>query len=61
MNGSSCALTVWGVEEKRPECKTQGEKGRLQESLYLKSPIQRCGCLFKQAQQLQEVGLFLYL
>lgn len=61
MNGSSPAPTPPGASEKRPECKAQGEKGRLQKNLYLKGPIQRCTFLFRQAQQLQEVALSLYL
>ena len=60
LNGSSCARNPPRVEEKRPKCEARG-KGRLQKSLYLQVPIQRCTFLFRQTQQLKEVDLSLYL
>lgn len=47
--------------KKRNRNVKHGGKGRLQKTLYLKVPIQRCTFLFRQTQQLQEVDLSLYL
>lgn len=60
LNGSSCARNPPRVEEKRPKCEARGKRKITKEPLS-KSPYSRCSFLFRQAQQLQGVGLSLYL
>lgn len=57
----SLVLKILQELKKRDQNVKHRGKGRLQKSLYLKGSIQRCSFLFSQAQQLQEVGLSLYL